>query len=497
MGQFRFFAPSHEHLAPTALAWAYLVGMEGIPWRSNNRWEHTAGATPVAFTIERSISESGNLHVPWRVPGYGELMLATASLMESETPYNLPLELARGIINRLRNQAAEWRMAGLSIPDHVVQHIRDASAAFIEAVTSQTQPVALETAVERTLTLGLDAGERLCEEYTRQALLGRHQQAEHLPTMLGCRLGSRPLSESERPVCVTGFNTAAISFSWRSVESNAGKLEWDAFDQQITWCQENNLRVIGGPLLQLDERHLPDWLYLWEDDFEQVQTYLTQYIRATVLRYRGRVQVWNCAARLNIGGSIALSEEQRLRLMVGAIDELRRHDTQAPIILSFDQPWAEYLATNDRDMSPLHLADSLVRADLGLAGIGVEFNIGYQPHGSAPRELLEYSRQLDRWAILGLPLVVYLSVPSANGEDPHARRGLRPSPNQHTPQTQAEFVDRLLPMILAKPFVQGIVWNDLTDADAHEFAHAGVIDSSGHPKPIMDSLRALRKQHLT
>jgi hypothetical protein len=497
MGQFHFFAPSHQQVPIESLASAYLAGMEGIPWRSANRWNHPQGETPVAFSLERTITESGNLNIPWRVEGIGELMLSTASLMETSAPYNLPLELARGVINRLRNQLADWRMAGLLLPDELATEICEASNAFVTAITSLPVHAAAVAAAQKAIRLGLRAGETLCLEYSRQALAARHQHAEHLPTLLGCRLGSRPIEGSEADCVARGFNTAAVPFTWRVIEQNAGKHEWDVFDQQITWCQENGLRVIGGPLLQMDAQHLPDWLYLWEDDFEQVQSYLTQYIQATVTRYRGRVQVWNCAARMNISGAIPLSEERRLRLMVAAVSELRRNDPQTPIVLSFDQPWAEYLAANDRDLSPLHLADSLVRADLGVAGIGVEINIGYQPAGSALRELVEYSRQLDRWSVLGLPLIVYLSYPSAAGNNENARRQALASAADYSPETQAAFMDRLIPLMLAKQFVQGIVWNELSDAAPHEFANAGVINSDGIPKPLLDSLVAIRTQHLT
>ena len=497
MGQFHFFAPSHEQVPVESLASAYLAGMEGIPWRSANRWNHPDGTSPVAFSLERSITESGNLNIPWQVEGFGELMLSTASLMETSAPYNLPIELARGVINRLRNQAAEWCMAGLTIPAELTTQVCEASNGFVEAIASLPDHLKAVAASEKAIRLGLLAGESLCLEYTRQALEARHKNAEHLPTLLGCRLGGRMLDESEGAHYSSGFNTAAIPFTWRAIEQNAGKHEWDIFDRQITWCQERGLRVIGGPLLHLDETHLPDWLYLWEDDYEQVQSYLTQYIQATVTRYRGRVQVWNCAARMNVAGTIPLTEEQRLRLMVAAIEEVRRNDPQTPVILSFDQPWAEYLAANDRDLSPLHLADSLVRADLGIAGIGIEFNIGYQPAGTAPRELVECSRQLDRWSTLQLPLVVYLSYPSDAGTNPQARRAVRASSSKLTPEAQAAFSSKLISLLLAKQYVQGIVWNEFSDAAPHEFASAGIIDSGGAAKPLLSSLITIRKQHLT
>lgn len=497
MGQFNFIAPSHDHLPVETLASAYLSGMEGIPWRSVNRWSHQKDSTPVAFSIDRSISESGNLSIPWQVEGFGELTLATASLMESSAPYNLPLELARGVINRLRNQTAEWRMAGLTIDGNLETSIRKASHAFVDAITSLPDHAAAVRAAHQAIRLGLEAGEALCKQYSIQSLAARHQNAERLPTLLGCRLGDHIYGESEAKHLIAGFNTGVVPFTWRAVEQNAGKYDWDTFDQQVTWCQENGLRVIGGPLLFLDQVHLPDWIYLWEDDFEQVQSYVAQYVQATVNRYRGRVQVWNCAARMNVSSAISLNEEQRLRLMVTAIDELRRNDPQTPILLSFDQPWAEYLAVNDRDLSPLHLADSLVRADLGIAGVAIELNVGFQTGGSAMRELIEFSRQLDRWAVLQLPLVVYISFPSNADANSKARHAVNASGVLPTPESQAAFGEKLISLLLAKQFVQGIVWNELSDAMPREFAGAGVLDASGEPKPLLDTIINIRKQHLS
>ncbi len=43
-------------------------------------------------------------------------MALSATLMERLAPYHLPLELARGKINQVRGQAADWIMGGLMMP---------------------------------------------------------------------------------------------------------------------------------------------------------------------------------------------------------------------------------------------------------------------------------------------------------------------------------------------------------------------------------------------
>ena len=94
------------------------------------------------------------------------------------------------------------------------------------------------------------------------------------------------------------------------------------------------------------------------------------------------MHVWQCAARLNTQEVFSLSEEQRLRLAVLAIEVTRQADPRAPVVLMLDQPWAEFMSENECDLSPLHFADALVRAEIGLSGIGLEINLGYWPGGS-------------------------------------------------------------------------------------------------------------------
>ncbi|MDP6466451.1 MAG: endo-1,4-beta-xylanase [Pirellulaceae bacterium] len=496
MGQMRFLVPQQSCVPDEALERAYLAGMEWIPWRGNKWWVDRDTARE--FILERSEEESGNLYIPWQVDGFGELTLATASLMERDPQYCLDLELARGVVNRLRNQVAEWEAAGLSLPPEFFDRMSEASTALIDSVIGQAdEDVRFERSTQ-AIRVALETGDLLVKLYTNQAFAARHEQVAQLPTMLGAVLACDVPQDAVATVYLEAANSAAVEVRWRDIEPSAGKFEWDALDQQLDWCHQNNLRVIAGPLLQIDAVHLPDWLSLWEDDFEQLQAYARQFIQAAVDRYKDRVQVWNCAARMNVRGSIILTEEQTLRLIVAAIEEVRRADPSTPAIISIDRPWAEYMAADDSDLSPLHFSDSLVRADLGLAGIGLELNLGYWTGGTLPRDVLTISQQIDRWSVLGLPLVIYITLPSGcEAVDPTSK--FQPLPGfagGATLETQHELAEQLISLLMAKPFVQGVIWNQLTDAEPSQFAHGGIFDAQGLPKPVLAAMTSLRKQHL-
>ena len=167
--------------------------------------------------------------------------------------------------------------------------------------------------------------------------------------------------------------------------------------------------------MQIDRSAVPDWLYLWEGDDEAVVKFAADYVSAAVTRYRGKVHLWQCAARLNVSDVLGLSEEQRLRLVVIAVEAVRQADPRMPVVLVIDQPCAEFMGERECDLSPLHFADALVRAEIGLSAIGLEINLGYWPGGTALRDVLELGRQIDRWSLLGMPLLITLTLPSAVG----------------------------------------------------------------------------------
>jgi hypothetical protein len=500
MGQIRLLVPLPEQLPERAVERGYLAGIEGIPWRSRNAWTRKSGREAGEFVIDRDVVDSGNLYIPWNVPGRGELTLSTASLMERPEPYHLPLEIARGTVNRLRNQAAEWMLMGLALNADYHTGSRQLSELFGQAATCGSDVQRAATLSMEAIQLALRCMDQLLAAFSDQATSARLSTSPSLPTFLAIRLGQRELSAAEMTEISTAFNSAVLDFNWREIETSAGKYSWDAFDRQLEACRNLGLRVLSGPLLLLDKHHMPEWLHIWENDFEEVQASVSQYVRAVIDRYRGKIHVWNTAARVNLDNELQLSEDQRLRLVVTVIDELQRLDPRTPYIVSFDQPWSEYMAGLDRDFSPLHFADSLVRGEVGLAGIGLEMNFGYSPLGTQPRDLLEINRQFDRWNMLGLPLLVFHSLPSSPQPDKCARIPTDPCFAREaelvTPERQGAAAEALLRLVLAKPFLHGYIWQDVSDGAPHEFSRGGVLDEQSKPKPIVPALTRLRKKYL-
>jgi len=492
MGLMQFLVPHRDRLPPRAESWAYLAGIDGVAWRSENR------ATDDGLELEREEDDSGTLSIPWRVDGHGVVTLATGSLMQRDRPYHLTVELARGTLNRIRNQIAEWVAIGLLVPEEVSARLLEAQSLLAQAVTGQEEVAAAGVTADMVIALGCEVIEGLAEAYSAQALARRHRQMPKLATLFGAALGQTDLDASTDPDWGEAFNTAMIDLSWKQIERRDGHCDFDRTDRQITWARNRKMKICGGPLLRFDDAGMPDWLYLWEGEYDQIIRSVERYVEQVVKQYVGKVNLWMCGGRINTGRALALTDEQRLRLTVRAIEVTRSIDERAPVVVGFDQPWGEYMSREAHDLSGLHFADALVRAQLGVAGIALEMNLGYHPGGTLPRHALDLNRQIDHWTQLGLPLVLVITVPSGYSEDRSAQGPAEVvTDTRLNAASQQAWIDSMVPMLMAKQAVQGIIWNQLHDDQPHEFPHAGLIDAQGNAKPAVASLIKLRETHLS
>lgn len=495
MGLTRFLLSSPELLSAAGARRAYFTGLDGIPVPSQTELVEDG------VEMDREVDDSGNFHFPWRVPGYGELMLATASLMERDEPYVLAVELARGTLNQVRNQMSEWAEIGLVLPEGFRERLREANRRFAAAATDQAELAAAEESAQAAIAQGVELGDLLCAAFVEQATNVRKRQSAPLPTWLGAALPPTLFDHHHGRQFLAAFNAAAVGLSWRFVEPSEGNYQWRVFDQQLDWCKNHHLHVVAGPVLKLDATGCPDWLCLWEGDFENLLNLVTDYVETVARRYQGRVALWNCAARFSLGDALSLSEEECLQLAARTVEVVQRADPETPRILVFDRPWAEHVRHGKHELSPLHVADALLRSELGLNGIGLEWNLGFVPEGSPLRATLAMNRLLDWWSGFGLPIYLFLTLPSGSSDDPHTRIKSQVTPGRDpagwTPAEQCDWAQRIVSLAIAKPMVAGLFWNQWRDDEPHDLPHAGLYDRAGHEKPALTFLRRLRRRHLS
>jgi hypothetical protein len=251
-------------------------------------------------------------------------------------------------------------------------------------------------------------------------------------------------------------------------------------------------------LIELRPGAIPDWLWLWAGDFDEILSQATEMVRAAITRYRGKVAIWHLVHRPASGEFLGLSEEEQVRLTARLVQAARQVDPDAQYVVDFDRPWGDWLASSTFQLGPLHLADSLARAELGLGGVGIEVAPGFSAPGSPMRELFEFSRLLDLFALVGLPVHVSLAIPSSTiaGGDAKVSVDPRQWPRAPDDDLQREWASRFIALAVAKPFVRSVTWIEPTDVAPQVFPAAGLFRANHSPKSIVDWLRGFRRDFL-
>lgn len=446
----------------------------------------------------RTSSESAKFHVAWPVQGFGTLMIPTASLIEREQPYLLPVELARGKIVQMRNQAAQWELSGMKIPAEFIVHSRAAHKAFSRAASSQQHPDESSNLANEAIREACTAAEILTRSYAAQSLAGRLQRFGTLSFSIGCDLQEAlPTAETEDAFSSL-FNSATVSVPWRVIEAVEGEYNWDLTDKQLEWCESHRMMVLGGPLLDFGADRLPPWLDRWKNDLLNLQSFVCDFIETAITRYVGRIRVWEICTRMNTGGALTLDEESRLTLTARVLDVARQVDEEAQLVVRIDQPWGDYQGRGQHRLSPLQIVDALVRSGVGLSGVNLELAMGFKPAGSTRRDLLEMSRLIDLWSLLDVPINIRLMCPSNSGHDPLALPSIMANPRAWAKpcdeENQANWIDQLIEVLVAKPRVVGVFFPHFSDGLPHEFPHAGLLRADQSAKPVTERIKA-RQTH--
>ncbi len=425
MGVMKFRLPSNDPAqALPEFRKAYVTGLDRTP--SRVAIEVRNGV----MSCIRETTESGRLFVPWPVAGHGTPMVGTATLAERSTIYNLAVELARGKLNDVRNQLADWLQMGLRSTPELQSALEEAQRAFIRAATSSNQPDVCLAAARDAARLAANAGDLLMKAYTNQVFQSRLATTSRLPTHLSCVIPGDPQSVPPALEWSKTFNACQAGVSWRQVAPNEGQYRWDILDAQLTWARRNRLAIEAGPLIEFRKGALPDWLWLWEGDFETISGLVADYVRQAVTRFKGKVPLWHVVHRAAGGEILGLTEEEQVRIAARAVQVARQADPAAQVTIGVDRPWGEWMGGSHFQLGPLHLCDYLLRAELGISGIALEIAPGFSAPGSHMRDLFEFSKLLDLYSLLNVPLHLWMVMPAASGPDPLAEPGVRVEASQ-------------------------------------------------------------------
>lgn len=523
---------------------ACLFGAGDVPCPADIRFEDGR------IIAERASPESAGLMLqfPVTLPGesarqLGLLTLDTCLLRPRKEPYLLSLELARRQIMQFLNRFEDWAMFDLASNDPILEQFEAARQRFTAALVAQrhddpsdprrvTFSPEADRLAREALGLAVDAGERLAlahaeREFPRRVSGERYSQAVEMykavhqetppssasilmPGTIGVTLPTRPtvgvavdpgqFTEPLQKAVQAVADFLVMPMRWIDMEPEEGKYAFTATDRWIEWAiRVGKMPVVGGPLIDFRPAAVPEWLYIWENDYETLRDLVAEHVKQLVTRYRRTVTRWTVVSGLHVNRHFPMTVEQMIELTRICVLITRKLHPAAKIVVEVNQPFGEYLAYSRRGVPPLAYIELLNQAGVGIDGVGLRVQVGQPGVGSSTRDLMSLAVMLDRYALLERPIfVTAVGAPSQRVAEPvkddqFKEPGWWRAP--WSPGVQADFARKFASVAMARPFVHSVAWQDLYDTSrkAREMPFGGLLSTSVEPKPAARSLVEMRK----
>jgi hypothetical protein len=531
-----------QRLAPTTagpLPGASIVGPDAVPVTG------AAVAQPGLIRCEKTSSEAAALSIqvtldasalaslgPCLLPDgtalrpLGQLVLQTCLLPDRDRPYLLTLELARHRVMLILNKLEEWQAFESLAADPVMPVIEKAREAFTQALVALPRQATPDDDADRlalrALWIALEASERLA---LRQAQLdfgapararmhaqaaddlGAGQPVLH-PTRAGLVLPQAPavgvtisplvFTDPAKDLASKAADFITMPMRWLEMEPAEGEYAFARTDRWIEWAvRAAKIPVVAGPVIDFRPHAVPDWLYIWENDYDTLRELVYEHMKAVVTRYRRTVNRWTVCSGLHANRNFAFTFEQMIDLTRICVLVTRKLHPKAKVQVEIVEPWGEHHSADRRSLPPTLYAEMLAQASIQFDTLALRIQMGVPAPGLATRDLMAFSAMLDQYAALDRPIAITAAgVPAApidltDDENQGLSGGSWRQPWSN--QAQADWASAFLAVALAKPFVQSVCWQELADPTASaEMPRGGLADAAGAPRPVFERITELR-----
>jgi len=465
---------------------AHLVGSDGVAIRGEI--ELVDGE----IRCTTKTRDPFGLSLLWPVERFGTVQLETTRLCVRDKPYLVNLELARHRLMRIILKREEWGLFDYPGMEVIAAEIDRARDLFVQALAVVDDPERAGPLADEALALALAAGEAMTL-FHADIFLGRRCQSggfsrEFLGAAVGPACPPTVLNAQVREL----LDFVRLPFVWRHVQPQEQVLQFDSSDAWVKACGEARKGIRGGPLLSFGVTAVPDWTYLWENDFDTILEYAREHVQRCLQRYSRQVSSWIVGSGLHAENVFPFNLEQVMQITRMAACLARDSVPRAQIVLDLTQPWGEYTAHSQRCIPPLLFADMAVQGGIPFDAFGLQLIFGLDSDGYHLRDLLQISTLLDKLVNFGKPLqVTAVAVPASPGNGGGQWR------QPWSPQTQADWLVAFCEVALSKPFVESVCLQALTDDADNIIPSGGLLASDGSSKPALGRLLEFRRRLLS
>ncbi len=446
---------------------------------------------PAAFALQQDVGDCG------------DVTLQTCLLPERDEPYLLSLELARHRMMMLYNKLEDWGLMDIDRDHPVTKRVELAKRLFIESLChAEAEPARSDKLARDCLAIAVDGSEELALAHA-ELLINRRKAGGTLPRHpVGCGVAPDLINDRIRAGLANNFDFLSLPLPWRDLAVEENNYRWDKTDSWVEWATKQRLPIVGGPVVSFEPSQLPDWIYIWEHDFETVRDVVYEHIETVVSRYRNRIVAWNVVSGLHINSHFVFSFDQLIDLTRMAVMLVKKIQPHARALVEVREPFGEYYGRNQRAIPPMMYADLLIQGGIQFDGFAIKMYMGQAQSGQYARDLMQFSNMLDQFSNWGKPVHLTIATPSEPVTDMmiaveddketidadcgHWRQGW-------STKWQSRWLMAMYHIALSKPFIDSVSWGSVIDHPKVDLPLSGLIREDLQPKLAYKRLLAFRR----
>jgi len=452
-------------------------------------------------------SEPFRISLPVMVPGFGEVFLyadnrgtgyTAASLAQKDVLF-LNYEFAADRLATVTRHAEECRSSGINLSSKVLERITAAEKDFAQCKKAiGDDQVAAKWTME-SLRESLYAGEMIVIERAQHQIEKRGARPGFL---YGCNaFRFRDYGSPYTKLFEDLFNFATLPFYMTGTQKAKGQLDYSGLDPLLEAFANTSIISKGHPLIFLVPQS-PEWIR--NIPFKEVKKACIDYIKASILRFRDRIHVWDVINEAHVQPDVQYgnamipdyTKEQTIELSIAAAKAAREADPTCFRIVNSTGTWADYYMGKPAEwqQTPYDYLTMLKNANCDYEAIGLQYY-------HSGRDLLEFERDVERFAGFGKPIhITELQIPSSSEEIPGkdwwgggvGGAGLNWHGDNFTETIQADWAVGVYTILFSKPYIDAVTWWDMSDPAF--VPHGGIVTEDNKPKESYYRLKKLFDQ---
>ena len=329
------------------LSGAHLLGEDSVPVRAE------ISATAGRITCKKRTAGASALALLWDAGPAGRLLLPTTRLPERKAPYNLNVELVRARMMMLIQKREEWGLFDYASGQELTDEFEKARRSFVEVLKAGAEePGRAALLADACLAEAIALSERTAMFHADAFLSRRKKNGGVGGPVFGCVADLFSSSDDYHSLLAKTFDFLSLPLPWKHTEPREGHAELDRIDAWVDWCRQHRMPIHAGPVVSFEPKFFPEWIYIWEHDFETLRDMIYEHVGLLVKRYAERVRTWNVISAVNAYNCFNLNFEQIMELTRLSCSLVKKLAPECIVLIDLAMPWGEYYAANQRTIPP-------------------------------------------------------------------------------------------------------------------------------------------------